>query len=354
MAKRDIIVVGASAGGVEALLLFVKSLPPHFPGSIFIVLHISPFSNSNLHRILDKASTLPAVQAKDGDKIEKGKIYIAPPDHHLLLEKGQVAVRKGPKENRFRPSVDALFRSAALVYGPRVIGIVLSGMLDDGTSGMWNIKQHGGLSVVQDPDDAIFPSMPQNVLQYVEVDHVLPAAGIGGLLTILTAEKAPKRPERTREAMELLKMEVIIANRNNAFELGILEMGELTTFACPECKEALVSINEGEMMRFRCHTGHAYTTSTLLAGVTVQVEEKLWEAMQGLEATDMLLRQIAAHYQNRGNEESASLFQQKAKEIAAKARAIHDAVFTQELMSEDIRYAQEAAKPKSVNGRRRK
>lgn len=355
MAKRDIIVVGTSAGGVEALLRFVKSLPPYFPGSIFIVLHLSPFSNSNLHRILDKASTLPAVQAKDGDKIEKGKIYIAPPDHHLLLERGQVAIRKGPKENRFRPSVDALFRSAALVYGPRVIGIVLSGMLDDGTSGMWNIKQHGGLAIVQDPDDAIFPSMPQNVLQYVEVDHIVPATGIGGLLAILTAEKAPKRPERTREVMELLKMEVVIATRDNAFEMGILEMGELTTFACPECKGALVSINEGEMMRFRCHTGHAYTTSTLLAGVSVQVEEKLWEAMQGLEATDMLLRQIAAHYQNRGNGAAASLFQQKAKEIAAKARAIHDTIFTQELLSEDLRFGQEdAAKEKSVNSRRRK
>jgi two-component system chemotaxis response regulator CheB len=341
MAKRDIIVVGTSAGGVEALLDFVKSFPPDFSGSIFIVLHLSPFSNTNLPRILSKAGPLPAVQAKDGDKIEKGKIYVAPPDHHLILEKGNhIAVSKGPKENRFRPSVDALFRSAALVYGPRVIGVVLSGLLDDGTSGMWNIKRHGGIAIVQDPGEALFPSMPQNVMQYVEVDHVLPAAGIGGLLTLMAIEKAPKRPERTKEEMDLLKMEVIIASRDNAFELGILDMGELTTFSCPECKGALVSIAEGEMIRFRCHTGHAYTTSTLLAGVTTQVEEKLWEAMQGLEATNMLLRQIGDHYQKSGRAEAAKLFQQKAEEIAVKARVIHDSVFTQELMSEDIRFTQ--------------
>jgi two-component system, chemotaxis family, protein-glutamate methylesterase/glutaminase len=354
MAKRDIIVVGTSAGGVEALLNFVKSLPPDFDGSIFIVLHLSPFSHTNLPHILSRACKLPAVQASDGEKVEKGKIYIAAPDHHLILEKGgRMAVRKGPKENRFRPSIDALFRSAALVYGPRVIGVVLSGLLDDGTSGMWNIKRHGGLAVVQDPGEAIFPSMPQNVMQYVQVDHVLPAAGIGGLLTMLATEKAPKRPESTREEMALLKMEVIIAARNNAFELGILNMGELTTFSCPDCKGALVSIGEGEMIRFRCHTGHAYTASTLLAGVTVQVEEKLEEAMQGLEATDMLLRQIATHYQKNGNPASARLFQQKAEEIAAKAKVIHASIFGQELMSEDLRFVQKAAK-KSVNGRRRK
>src|SRR5215218_1177859 len=170
MAKRDIIVVGTSAGGVEALLSFVKSLPLDFESSIFIVLHLSPFSHSNLPHILSRASKLPTIQASDGDKIEKGTIYIAAPDHHLVLEKGgRIAVRKGPKENRFRPSIDALFRSAALVYGPRVVGVVLSGLLDDGCSGMWNIKRQGGIAIVQDPEEAIFPSMPQNVMQYTEV-----------------------------------------------------------------------------------------------------------------------------------------------------------------------------------------
>ena len=309
MAKRDIIVIGASAGGVEALLSFVKSLPPDFNASIFIVLHLAPFSNSNLPLILSRAGNVPAVRATNDEKIERGKIYIAPPNYHLILKKGnRMAVTKGPKENRFRPSVDALFRSAALVYGPRTIGVVMSGLLDDGTSGMWAIKQHGGGTVVQDPNEAIFPDMPQNVLQYVAVDHILPAGSIGGLLTKLISEKAPKRPDRTREEMKFLEMEVVIATRDNAFEIGILEMGNLTTFSCPECKGALVSIDEGQMLRFRCHTGHAYTTSTLLAGVTTQVEDRLWEAMQGMEATDMLLRQIAEHYRQNGNPGAAKLF----------------------------------------------
>jgi two-component system chemotaxis response regulator CheB len=354
MAKRDIIVVGTSAGGVEALVSLVKSLPANLEASIFIVLHLSPFSSSNLPGILSRAGALPAVQAVDGHTIEKGKIYVASPDHHLILVKGgKMAVRKGPKENRFRPSVDALFRSAALVYGPRTIGVVLSGMLDDGTSGMWNIKRSGGLAIVQDPEDALFPSMPQNVMLYVEVDHILSAENMGSQLTMLTTEKAPKRPDRAKEEMALLNMEVIIATRDNAFEIGILEMGTLTTFACPECKGALVSIGEGKMIRFRCHTGHAYTTSTLLAGVTVQVEEKLWEAMQGMEATDMLLRQIAAHYRSTGNEKDAGLFSQKADEMAKRARVIHDSVFKQELMSEDIRLKPKQPK-RSVNLRGRK
>ncbi|MBB1283531.1 chemotaxis protein CheB [Flavisolibacter sp. BT320] len=354
MAKWDIIVIGASAGGVESLLGFVKSLPQDLNAAIFIVIHISPYTKSNLPRILSKAGHLPVVHPTDGESIQKGRIYVAPADHHLILEKGnKIAVSKGPKENRFRPSVDALFRSAALIYGPRVVGIVLSGLLDDGTSGMWNIKRNGGVAIVQDPEEALFPSMPKNVMQYVEVDHSLPVSAIGGILLTMVAQTAPKRPDLTGEEMELLQMEVIIATRDNAFEIGILEMGSLTTFSCPECKGALVSIDEGEMIRFRCHTGHAYTTSTLLAGITTQVEEKLWEAMQALEATNMLLLQIAQHYKSIGQHEAAKPFKEKAEEIAKRARVVHDSVFTQELMSEDLRFEKTASK-KSVNVRRRK
>jgi two-component system chemotaxis response regulator CheB len=339
MAKHDIVVIGASAGGVEALLNVVKSIPKDFAASIFVVLHLSPYSPSQLPKILSKAGVLTARHPTDGERIEPATIYIAPPDHHILLERGnKIAVKKGPKENRFRPSIDALFRSAALVYGPRVIGVVLSGLLDDGTSGMWNIKRNGGRTVVQDMEEALFPNMAENVLQYVEVDDVAPSTEIGALLTKLTTEKAPNRPALTEKEMELLKMEVIIATSDNAFEMGILNMGELTTFACPECKGALVSFEEGQMIRFRCHTGHAYSTSTLLSGITTQVEEKMWEAMQGLEATNMLLLQIATHYKDAGNTTAAKQFKQKADEIAKRAKLIHDMVFTQELLSEDIRH----------------
>jgi two-component system chemotaxis response regulator CheB len=338
MAKRDIIVMGASAGGVETLLKFIGTLPQNLDASVFIVLHLSPFSVSNLPAIMSRAGVLKATHPKDGEEIKPGHIYIAPPDHHLLLEKGHtVAVKKGPKENRFRPSIDALFRSAALIYGPRVIGVILSGLLDDGTSGMWNVRRCGGFTIVQDPADALYPSMPKNVLQYVDVDQMLPASEIGFVLSQLAGQKAPRRPKLTREYMKLLEMEVIIASHDNAFELGILDKGQLTTFACPECKGALVSIKEGEIIRFRCHTGHAYTASNLLAGITQQVEEKLWEAMQGLEATNMLLKQISDQYKASGDQKTAGEFKKKAEEMIKRSKMIHDSIFTQDLLSEDKR-----------------
>jgi len=341
MPKCNIIVVGASAGGVSALTDFVKSLPQDLPVSVFIVLHTPPYSPSHLPQILTRAGALKATHAEDGEQIEQGRIYIAPPDHHLLLEKGnRMIVKKGPKENGFRPCVDALFRSAAYIYGSRVVGVVLSGMLDDGTSGMWAIKRRGGITIVQHPEDAMYPSMPQNVMQYVAVDHVTPVAKMGALIGALVMQKAAKNPDLTKEEMKLLKMEVIIATRGDAFEIGILEMGQLTTFTCPECHGALVSIFEGQMIRFRCHTGHAYTTSSLLAGVTQSVEEKLWEAMRALEETTMLLNQIGAHYKEIGNVQASKLFIKKGKEIAMRTKIVHDSVFTQELMSEDMRFGE--------------
>ena len=160
MAQRDIVVIGASAGGVAVLTELVQSLPADFHAAVFIVLHIPPHSPSVLPQILSAAGPLQAVHPVDGERIQKGRIYIASPDHHLLIEDGHVVVRKGPKENRFRPSVDALFRSAAYIYGPRVIGIVLTGTLDDGTSGLWSIKRLGGVAIIQEPKEAPFPSMP--------------------------------------------------------------------------------------------------------------------------------------------------------------------------------------------------
>jgi two-component system chemotaxis response regulator CheB len=338
MAKRDIIVVGASAGGVKALTQFVVSMPKDFKGSIFVVLHVPPSSPSNLPIILSRAGQLKAIHPKDGERIEPGKIYVAPPDHHMLLEGNSVLVKKGPEENRFRPSIDALFRSAAYVYGSRTIGIVLSGLLNDGTSGLWSIKRMGGLTIIQEPEDADYPSMPVNVLDYVEVDYSVPASEIGALLSKLTLEKVKKRAKLSKKDMHLLKMEVIISKQDNAFEMGIMEMGELTPFTCPECQGVLVRLMEGKFIRFRCHTGHAYTASTLLADVSKVVEETLWAAMRGLEETTLLLKQIASHFEKLGFKEASQLFIGKAEMTTKRARVIHDSVFKQELLSEDLRH----------------
>lgn len=338
MAHRDIVVVGASAGGITALKALVKSLPRDFKGSVFIVLHIPPHTKTVLPSILGKEGPLKAVQPRDMEPIEMGKIYVAANDHHLLIEDGKVRVRRGPKENRFRPSIDALFRSAAYTYGGRVIGIVLSGLLNDGTSGLWTIKRLGGVAIIQEPEDAEFPQMPENVLEYVEVDHTVAAADMGGLLERLTTESSPKKLSIPDEEMKLLKTEVLIASRDNAFEMGIIEMGELTPFTCPECHGALVRLHQGNILRFRCHTGHAFTASSLLAEVTQSVEEMLWQGMRGMEEISMLLKTIEDHFKSLGNKKAAAKFGDKAEEASHRARLIHDSVFSQEQFSEDIRH----------------
>jgi two-component system chemotaxis response regulator CheB len=353
MPKRDIIVVGASAGGVSALRSFVSSLPPDFKGSIFVVLHIPPYAETRLAGILSAAGPLKAVQPRDGEEIKGGMIYVAANDHHLLLENSKVIVKKGPKENRFRPSIDALFRSAAYVYGPRVIGIVLSGLLNDGTSGLWSIKRMGGITIIQEPDDAEYPQMPENVLEYVAVDYTIPAAEIGPLLVKLTDETAPKKSKVPIEELRLLEMEVTIATRDNAFEMGIMSYGELTPFTCPDCHGSLARLVEGDLIRFRCHTGHAYTANALLADLTQSVEDMLWQSMRGMEEMNLLLLNIEKHLRGLGHRKQATLFNVKAEEAAHRARIIHDSIFKQEQYSEDIRF-QEGDLKKAAQKRKKK
>lgn len=338
MNKRDVIVIGASAGGVNALIEFVKSLPYDLDAAIFVVLHISASAPSNLASILNRNGQLKAVTAKDGEIIRRGLIYIAPPDHHLMLEGDHVLVKKGPKENRFRPSVDALFRSAAYGYGPRVIGIIMSGMLNDGTSGLWAVKRMGGVCLIQDPEEALFDSMPINALEGVDIDYILPVAEMGAILTDLVKEEPQEATQLTEDEMKLLKLEVIIAGHDNAFEMGIMNYGSLTPFTCPECSGALITLTEGKIVRFRCHTGHAFTASALMEGVTEKIEEKLWSGMRALEEAVMLFQQVGDNFKKAGNEETADLFLTKAKESKERAQIIHDSIFKTEIVSEDMRF----------------
>ena len=193
---HDIIVVGASAGGVEALGELVSLLPADLPAAVFIVLHIPAYGTSVLPGILSRRGPLPAVHPADGEAIRQGRIYVAPPDHHLLLEKdGTVRLTRGPHENGHRPAVDTLFRSAARAYGPRVIGVVLTGTLDDGTAGLQVVKRRGGLAVVQDPEEALFASMPRAAIEAVAVDHVAALAEIGSTLARLAHLPAPAESE---------------------------------------------------------------------------------------------------------------------------------------------------------------
>ncbi len=256
MDKRNIVVIGASAGGFDAIQKIVAGLPPTLDASIFIVWHMSPDIRGILPEVLNRLQTLPAEHAVDMEPLKTGRIYVAPPDHHLLLEKDRVRVTKGPKENRFRPAVDPLFRSAALTFGSRVIGVILSGALDDGTAGLWTIKQHGGMAIVQDPHDAEVPSMPQSALRTVEADHCVPVSQIPELLIKHVAETADKN--RKIENDKKREAEIRIAMEENPLQYNFLEFGELTPYTCPECHGVLTSIKEGNNIRFRCHTGHAF------------------------------------------------------------------------------------------------
>jgi two-component system chemotaxis response regulator CheB len=333
--KRDIIVLGASAGGVDALRELVKGFPPDLGASVFVVLHIPPYAPSALPRVLSEAGPLEAIHAKDGGSIVANRIYVAPPDKHIILEANRIVVRRGPKENRFRPSIDALFRSAAYVYGPRAIGVVLSGVLDDGTSGLWSIKRLGGIAIVQDPDEALYPEMPRSAMEHVKIDHVARAAELGPLLARLVREAAPLDDHVDREELRRLGLEVEIAGHDGAFEKGIMKWGEMAPFTCPECHGALVRLKEGSLLRFRCHTGHAFTPSTLLAGITETVEDTLWQAMRGVEEQAMLLEHVAEHLRDTGRTDTAEMFLDKARQARDRAQVIHDSLPEHEQLSAD-------------------
>src|SRR4051794_31401736 len=188
MPNTQVVVIGTSAGGLEALRTIVSALPEDFSAAVLVVMHVSPQSPGVLHEILERAGPLPAISVTRTERLKTGRIYVAPPDSHIVLEPGRVKATKGPRENRFRPAIDPLFRSAAQVYGPRAIGVILTGNLDDGTAGLATIKQLGGIAVVQDPDDALYPSMPASALHHVAVDHRVPLTRIAPLLVRLTAE----------------------------------------------------------------------------------------------------------------------------------------------------------------------
>ena len=339
-AHRDIVVIGTSAGGVSALLALAKTLPADFPAPIFVVLHVPPDSPSLMPELLNAVSALEARHPANGELVRAGVIYLAPPDHHLLLEDDRVLVTRGPKENRFRPSIDALFRSAAYTYGPRVLGVVLTGYLDDGTSGLWSVRRMGGLAIIQDPRDAEQPAMPTNALEFVEADHLVPIAQLGALLVRLTLEPAPAKTHLPAAQLDLLKIELTIAKQGGGFELGIIDKGKLTPFTCPDCHGALTQLIEGKLIRYRCHTGHAYTVSALLSEVTQSVESMLYQSMRGLEETKMLLHNLGLHFVENGQDTVAHLFFEKADETGQQARVVHASILQQEALSSDLQFYQ--------------
>ena len=308
MLTRDIIVVGSSAGGVEALTALVRRLPADLPASIFVVQHVPSEHKSMLPRILGSVGKIPVSHPADGEKFERKHIYVAPSDHHLLLEADHtMRVVRGPRENGYRPAADTLFRSAARTYGPRVIGAVLTGALDDGTAGLIAIKREGGLAVVQSPEEAYCADMPRSAIQNVDVDEVVTIAELARKLPKWARQAAPARHSGPRPVLQPL-------------------LEQPAPFTCPACGGVLNEIHEGKLTRFRCRVGHAYNPEALQHAQALDLESALWAALRALEEQSELARRLATRARTIKQVKSAARYEERASAAAHQAARVRQAL----------------------------
>ena len=320
MAGHDIVVVGASAGGVEALTEFVRHLPADLPAAVFVVLHVPADGTSVLPQILNRRGPLPAEHPRDGTPILPGRIYVAPPNRHLLIKDGHLRLALGPRENGHRPAIDPLFRTAARSYGRRVVGVVLSGVLDDGTAGLIAVKMRGGLAIAQHPDEALYSGMPRSAIENVAVDHVLPIAQIARVLVDLAHQPvAAAGAESTPAALD---MEADMAELAPDALHDEERPGTPSGFGCPDCGGVLWELRDRELIRFRCRVGHAWSPDSLLAEQAEQLEEALWTALRALQESAALAHRIAERYQRQGQAAMQARFEQQARDAHSRAEVI--------------------------------
>ncbi len=329
MERIELVVVGASAGGVEALAKFVQTLPGSLPAAVMVVLHIAPHHSSYLPEILARRGLLPVSHPADGEMVRPGHVYVAPPDLHLAVQDHRMVLEHLPRENGVRPSIDVLFRTAAKEYGPRCAGIILSGMLDDGTAGLYAIKARGGIAIVQEPEDALYPEMPRNALARVGADYILPLSEIGPTVALLAREGA-------REESKVMPVEVgaelsteEIKQNIETFEAGQLPKGP-TVLVCPECGGTLWELREGELTHYMCHVGHSYSPEALNVAQGEALETALWTAQRSLEDRSTLLLHLAARNREHGREKNAKQFEEQARNVREKAELIRKVLVTPE------------------------
>jgi two-component system chemotaxis response regulator CheB len=323
VAKKDIIVIGGSAGSSGVLKQLLGDLPVDLPASVFVSTHIPAHSPSLLAEVLGTRASLPVSQARDGQPIEPGKVYVAAPDRHMLLMDGTVRLGVGPRENMVRPSIDPMFRSAALSYGPRAVGVVLSGMLNDGASGLHAIKSAGGTAVVQHPIDAEVDQMPLAALEAVDVDHVAPAAGLGQLLASLAETNAGLYHAPSDE----LRLEVEIAAGARLGSDKLRQLAMPSPLSCPDCHGVLSEMKDSRPLRYRCQIGHAHTAETLAANID-EVDEAIRVAMRVMEERVTLVERMALDARQTGRAAVAELYEARAEEYRRYASTLRDAAVT--------------------------
>ena len=338
LAERDLVIVGGSAGAVEALLELIRGLPRRLAAPVLIVVHIPATAESHLPQILERSGRLPAAHAEDGEPLEDGRIFVAPPDFHMTIRDWRVRLERGPRENHHRPAVDPLLRSAARWHDGRTVGVIVSGGAGDGVAGCLAVQRRGGLILVQDPDDAIFDGMPRSVINRVDVDGTMPAARLGEEIArvVGTTEAAvsseEQEPEQTTAVERIADSEVVRMTREGM----ALANARADTFGCPECGGVLQPVDEGEWLRFRCMVGHAYSPEALLDAQADALESALWSAVRNLEERSELMRRLADR--TSGNSaDPADRYRRRADEASHEAGVIRRFLLSPGVIGPEVR-----------------
>jgi len=318
----NIIVIGASAGGVEPLRDLVRALPADLQAAIFIVMHVSPLNPSVLPNILSTQGRMKVSAAVDGESIQPSRVYVAQPDLHLLVEPGYIRLTRGPRENRHRPAIDPLFRTAARAYGPRVVGIVMTGLLDDGALGLHIVKSEGGIAIVQDPREAMFDAMPRNAIKAADIDYVLKVGQMPQKIQELVRE--PWESVESTRAKDILREFPRPEDEKMSEQYDERMTGKPSMFTCPDCNGTLWEVEEGDLLRFRCRVGHAFSPESMRDGYTESIEGALWSAVRILEESAALERTLAADAGLRGDNLTAQRFSDIALGREEEAGIIRD------------------------------
>jgi two-component system chemotaxis response regulator CheB len=322
MPHRDILAIGTSAGGFEALRFLARKLPADFPASILVVIHLSAEFHSSLDAILSRAGPMAASFAEDGEPLRRGHICIAPPKSHLLLDGDRVLLGRGPRENNARPAIDPMFRSIAACCGPRAVGAVLTGTLGDGASGLQALQQCGGITVVQDPADAAYPEMPVNALRAVRPEHV---AGLHEMPALLA--RLAREPEGPPVAVpDSIKLETEIARSGNSSMSTLDRLGRRSVLACPDCHGVMWEIDEGDVVRYRCHVGHAYTADLMSLALDDSLRQALGCAARALDERIALARKLHRQSLDGGHRTLAESWARKVGEAENEAKILRDSI----------------------------
>jgi len=324
---HDIVVIGGSAGAVEPLMRITSALPSTLPATIFVVVHRGAESPPLLAQVLRRSGGLQVMEAVDLLPIERGTVYVARPDRHLLVEENRVRVVRGPKENRHRPAIDPLFRSAAWAYGPRVVGVLLSGGMNDGTAGLWAIQSSGGTTIVQEPSDERFPSMHKSALETLDVDHCVRADAIAALIEQFAHQPAPDQSDFPVPKQVRLESQMVQMKKDDIEHVS--SIGTLTPFTCPACHGALWEIDDERLLRYRCHTGHAFTAESLSMDEDETVEEAVYSALRVLEESAALSRRLAQRAHDRSHVTLARSLERKARSADRNADALRKVLFAE-------------------------